>query len=81
MRHIPLTIRTPLQRHLQTIDLIRKEVDELKRPFLAERIRMFLGPDAYLTHLDKMLSQIRTSESGASDLRDGLRNEDQFWKS
>ncbi len=64
----------------ETIDQISKEDNELKRAFLAERIRLLLGPAAHLSHLDGMLRHIKMDEKGNGELRDGLKNEDQFWQ-
>lgn len=59
---------------------LRRGNGKLQRWALAEQIRSCLYPLAFLKHLDLMTSAIQEREKGTADLRDGLKNPDQFWQ-
>ena len=59
--------------------LLNQEKDELRRHFIASGIKEMLRPIAFLEYLEEMLKAITNKSSKLKDLRNGLKNEDQFW--
>ena len=62
------------------IQLLREETEPFRRYFRASLIRNILHYEAFLRHLDGLLEKISPLEKGASNLKDGLRNENEFWQ-
>lgn len=60
--------------------LLKQEKDELRRYFIASGIKEMLRPIAFLQYLEGMLKAITRKSSKLKDLRNGLKNEDQFWE-
>ena len=59
---------------------VKKEKDELMKIIIDEEIKSYLYSKSFLEHLNTMLIQFDPKEQGIRHIRNGLRNEDQFWQ-
>jgi len=75
-----------LSRDFPSDEEIRKEMKTFekednveRRYFIFQRIQNLLRPKAFLHHLETMLDLITSKSEKVKDLKNGLKNEDQFW--
>ena len=64
----------------ETQRALTTETKPIERVALLMRLDFLMNATRTLTHLDYSLSRIDSNESGTSDLRDGLQNDEQFWQ-
>ncbi|MEM3566823.1 MAG: hypothetical protein QXK18_08165 [Candidatus Bathyarchaeia archaeon] len=62
------------------VNQLKNEKDELKKTLIYEAIIAKLYAAAFLSHLNYMLGLLKPDEQGTRHIRDGLKNEEQFWQ-
>ncbi|MEM3490001.1 MAG: hypothetical protein QXO75_10170 [Nitrososphaerota archaeon] len=62
------------------VNQLKNEKDELKKTLIYEEIIAKLYAELFLSHLNYMLGLLKPDEQGTRHIRDGLKNEEQFWQ-
>lgn len=62
------------------VNQFKNEKDKLKQAFIYEAIINKLYSAAFLSHLNHRLGLLKLNEQGTKHIRDGLKNEEQFWQ-
>ncbi|MEM1540363.1 MAG: hypothetical protein QXJ07_03150 [Candidatus Bathyarchaeia archaeon] len=62
------------------VNQLKNEKDKLKQAFIYEAIINKLYATAFLSHLNHMLGLLKPNEQGTKHIREGLKNEEQFWQ-
>lgn len=62
------------------IEALKEEGDNLKREVMGMQIINMISPKAFVEYLDGLLNKLASKANKLKDIKNGLRNQDQFWE-